>query len=75
MAPASGSDYHILSPKFSSEDPDIRFMTLVDLGRLLENTAPTTLIREPGISNMIVDNLIKLLDDTNGDVQNQALKW
>ena len=50
-------------------------MTLVDLGRLLENTPQVILSREQAVCGMIVDNLIKLLDDTNGDVQNQALKW
>ena len=66
------SDLSSLIPKFADSDSDIRFMSLVDLCNIL-NAGPH-LIGDLNTTTRIVDCLIVLLDDTNGDVQSQALK-
>ena len=72
---ASAADVAALFNKFDNQDSDIRYMTLVDLNKLLTEGAPSFLLREQSTCNRVVDHLIKLLDDQNGDVQSQALKW
>ena len=72
--PSSGDIATLLS-KYEDPDSDIRFMTLVDLYNLLSNGSSTFLINDFTTCARTVDQLLKLLDDTNGDVQSQALKW
>ena len=68
-------DVASLLPKYDDPDPDIRYMTLVDLGSILTAGAPTLLVKDYQTCARTLDSLMKLLDDTNGDVQSQALKW
>jgi hypothetical protein len=73
--PPSPSDLVPLIPKLSDGDSDIRFMTLVDLKKILDSAPPTFVTRELAATSAVIDGLMKVLDDTNGDVQSQALKW
>ena len=72
----SSADISTLFPKFDDPDSDIRFMTLVDLYKLLTAGGSSSFwAREQSTSTKVIDRIIKLLDDSNGDVQSQALKW
>ncbi|MCJ1308932.1 hypothetical protein MMC25_002587 [Agyrium rufum] len=64
----------ILVPKFGDADPDIRFMSLSDLAKILTTAPPTLFANDLEACGRLVDALIRTLDDTNGDVQSQALK-
>jgi hypothetical protein len=70
---SNAQNVQALLPKLSDHDSDIRFMSLVDLCTLLSAPSPQ-LIGEAPIAK-IFEKLLDLLDDTNGDVQSQALKW
>ena len=64
-----------LLPKFNDADADLRYMSLNDLYSIL-NAAPTTLFNNDyNTCARTVDGLLKTLDDPNGDVQSQAIKW
>lgn len=69
------SDISGLLDKFQDHDADIRYMTLADLGKMLNSAPPGLLSRELALGQKLVDNITRLLDDSNGDVQSQALKW
>ena len=64
-----------LLPKLHDPDPDIRFMSLSDLSNILEAPASTYIANDINTAARVVDGLLKSLTDTNGEVQNQALKW
>ncbi|KAI5277530.1 hypothetical protein KEM54_004990, partial [Ascosphaera aggregata] len=67
-----------LISKFSDPDPDIRYMSLCDLESfLIDDHAAAYLVKnDPYESEMtsLANQLIHLLRDPNGEVQNQALK-
>ncbi|KAL8712117.1 MAG: hypothetical protein Q9220_003551 [cf. Caloplaca sp. 1 TL-2023] len=63
-----------LLPKFSDADADIRYMSLSDLDNILRNGASGFLLNEYQLCAKTVDCLLKTLDDTNGEVQNEAIK-
>ncbi len=64
-----------LLPKLHDPDPDIRFMSLSDLCNILVGPASSYISNDSNAAARIVDGLLKSLTDTNGEVQNQALKW
>lgn len=64
-----------LLPKLSDADADIRYMSLNDLDNILRSGAPGFLSNEYHTCAKTVESLLKTLDDTNGEVQNQAIKW
>ncbi|MCJ1401202.1 hypothetical protein MMC11_004414 [Xylographa trunciseda] len=70
----TASDVMLLLPKFGDLDSDIRFMSLVDLCNILNAGPPTLLQNDYNTTAKVIDCLLKSLDDTNGDVQSQALK-
>ncbi|MCJ1281502.1 hypothetical protein MMC26_000822 [Xylographa opegraphella] len=70
----TASDVILLLPKFGDLDSDIRFMSLVDLCNILNAGPPTLLQNDYNTTAKVIDCLLKSLDDTNGDVQSQALK-
>ena len=70
----TANDVASLIPKFWDSDSDIRFMSLVDLCNILSAGPQTLLVGDVHTAARVVDCLIVLLDDTNGDVQSQALK-
>ena len=64
-----------LLPKLNDPDPDIRFMSLSDLATVLASPASSYIANESHSAARVVDGLLKSLQDPNGEVQNQALKW
>lgn len=70
----TSGDVAALLPKFGDLDPDIRYMSLVDLSNILDAGSTTLLLNDPTTAARVVDCLLASLDDTNGDVQSQALK-
>jgi cullin-associated NEDD8-dissociated protein 1 len=61
--------------KLGDSDPDFRFMALNDILQLLEKSKPEFLHHDYNIAARTTDNIIKTLDDQNGEVQNLAVKW
>jgi cullin-associated NEDD8-dissociated protein 1 len=55
-----------------SEDNDFRFMALNDL--ITELQSPTFNLEE-STEKKVVDKVLLLMKDKNGEVQNQAVKW
>ena len=64
-----------LLPKLGDGDADIRYMSLNDLTNLLNAGSPTFINNDYHTCAKIIDGLLKTLDDKNGEVQNQAIKW
>ena len=64
-----------LLPKLSDADADLRYMSLNDLYNILNTGAPNFLISDYHSSAKIIDGVLMTLDDQNGEVQNQAIKW
>jgi cullin-associated NEDD8-dissociated protein 1 len=64
-----------LLPKLLDPDPDIRFMSLSDLCNILVSPASNYISNDNNTAARVVEGLLKSLTDTNGEVQNQALKW
>lgn len=64
-----------LLPKLSDADADLRYMSLDDLYNTLNAGSPLFLVNDYHASSKIVDGVIQTLDDQNGEVQNQAIKW
>ena len=64
-----------LLPKLSDADADLRYMSLNDLYSTLEAGSPTFLATDYHSSAKIIDGVLMTLDDQNGEVQNQAIKW
>lgn len=60
-------------PKLSDADPDIRFMTLADMRKMLETGHPQFLMHDYTICAKVVEGLLLTLKDTNGDVQNESV--
>lgn len=65
----------VLLTKLDDPDPDIRFMQLSDLTNILLADASSYIKDDTHTSARIIEGLLKALADTNGEVQNQALKW
>jgi hypothetical protein len=65
----------VLLPKLDDPDPDIRFMQLSDLTNILLADASIYIKDDTHTAARIIEGLLKALADTNGEVQNQALKW
>ena len=64
-----------LLPKLSDADADLRYMSLNDLYNTLNAGASTFLTNDYHTSAKIIDGVLQTLDDQNGEVQNQAIKW
>ncbi|KAF2658931.1 TIP120-domain-containing protein [Lophiostoma macrostomum CBS 122681] len=75
MAP-SPSAHSVLQllPKLHDEDPDFRFMALSDLQEILNAGTHGFLSPDPNACAKTVDGLREALVDTNGEVQNMAIK-
>ena len=75
-APTSATSHNVaaLLPKLYEDDPDLRFMGLSDLQHLLNANGPTLLVHDIHISAKTVDGLLHALQDSNGEVQNMAIK-
>jgi cullin-associated NEDD8-dissociated protein 1 len=55
-----------------SDDQDFRFMALNDL--ITELQSPNFSLEE-STERKVVDKVLLLMKDKNGEVQNQAVKW
>ncbi|KAF5846434.1 hypothetical protein GGP41_003840 [Bipolaris sorokiniana] len=63
-----------LLPRFVDDDPDFRFMALSDLHDILVVAHPGLLLHDDVVAAKTVEGLLTTLVDTNGEVQNQAVK-
>lgn len=63
-----------LLTKLSDPDSDFRFMSLNDLHQILTKQKADFLQHDYNLSSRINDNVVKALDDQNGEVQNLAVK-
>ncbi|KAL7773376.1 hypothetical protein CFE70_003340 [Pyrenophora teres f. teres 0-1] len=63
-----------LLPRFTDDDPDFRFMALSDLHDILVVAHSGLLLHDDVVAARTVDGLLTTLVDTNGEVQNQAVK-
>ncbi|KAF1847038.1 TIP120-domain-containing protein [Cucurbitaria berberidis CBS 394.84] len=63
-----------LLPKLNDDDPDFRFMALSDLHDILVVAHSGLLLHDDVTSAKTVEGLLSTLVDTNGEVQNQAVK-
>lgn len=64
-----------LLPKLNDADPDLRYMSLNDLYNVLDAGAPGFLLNDYHTCAKTVECLLKTLDDTHGEVQNQTITW
>ncbi|KAI5969076.1 TIP120 [Candida margitis] len=68
-------DFRVLEDRAIDVDPDIRFMALEDLRKFLTDETVTTSRSAINQSlNNLIPILLKMLNDPNPDVQNQAVK-
>ena len=58
----------------SSLDKDFRYMALNDLKNSLEAQKNSVLSYDSSVSSLI-DKVLTLLKDNNGEVQNMAINW
>lgn len=74
--PSNPSSHNVASilSKLQDADPDIRYMTLNDLNTMLENGQTTFLAHDYTTCAKVVEGLLHTLNDSNGDVQNMAVK-
>ncbi|KAL6721718.1 hypothetical protein ACLMJK_000823 [Lecanora helva] len=64
-----------LLPKLNDADADLRYMSLNDLCDVLNAGGSNFLVGDYHSSAKIIDGVLMTLDDQNGEVQNQAIKW
>jgi cullin-associated NEDD8-dissociated protein 1 len=64
-----------LFSKFTDADPDFRFMALSDLLTVLSLVKNDFLHQDFNTAARTADHVVRALDDQNGEVQNQAIKW
>ena len=64
-----------LLQKINDPDPDFRFMALNDLLTALNIGKQDLLQHDYNTASRTADNVVRALDDQNGEVQNQAIKW
>ncbi|KAF2126485.1 TIP120-domain-containing protein [Dothidotthia symphoricarpi CBS 119687] len=74
--PANPTAHNVaqLLPKLSNDDPDFRFMALSDLHDMLLVSHAGFLHHDDVTCAKTVDGLLATLVDSNGEVQNQAVK-
>ena len=68
-------DMIAFTTQIADPDPDIRFMQLYELEANLRLNVAEYLRADYNSIARIIDGLVKALTDTNGEVQNQAVKW
>ncbi|KAK5136943.1 hypothetical protein LTR08_001450 [Meristemomyces frigidus] len=74
--PTNPTSHNVASllPKLNDPDPDIRYMTLNDLDKMMEIGSASFLIHDYTTCAKVVEGLLLTLDDTNGDVQNMSIR-
>lgn len=75
--PQNPTSSHVaaLLPRLNDADSDLRYMSLNDLFSILNVGAPNFLASDYNTCARTIDGLLKTLDDQNGEVQNQSIKW
>lgn len=71
----SANNVAALLPRLNDPDSDLRYMSLNDLYNILNSGSPNFLLSDYNTCARTIDGLLKTLDDQNGEVQNQAIKW
>ncbi|KAI5241891.1 TIP120-domain-containing protein [Aureobasidium subglaciale] len=76
VIPPNPTAHHVaaLLPKLNDNDSDIRYMSLNDLNQMLTIGHPTFISHDYSCCARVVEGLLTTLNDTNGDVQNMAIK-
>ena len=64
-----------LLQKINDPDPDYRFMALSDLLTVFNIAKHDLLHHDYNVAARTLDAVVRALDDQNGEVQNQAIKW
>lgn len=64
-----------LLTKIADPDPDFRFMALNDLLTVFTIAKNDFLNHDYNTASRTIDHIVRALDDQNGEVQNQAIKW
>lgn len=64
-----------LLPKLNDADADLRYMSLNDLYNVLHAGSSAFLSNDYHTCAKTVECLLRTLDDSHGEVQNQAIKW
>lgn len=74
--PQNPTSAHVQSllPKFTNQDPDIRYMSLNDLHQILQAGHPTFLSHDYTTCARVVEGFLHTLNDQNGDVQNMSIR-
>ena len=72
--PTAGT-VNLLLQKVSDPDPDFRYMAFNDLFNVLCSAKQDILLHDFNTASRTMDSVVKALDDQNGEVQNQAIKW
>ncbi|PNS18930.1 Cullin-associated NEDD8-dissociated protein 1 [Sphaceloma murrayae] len=74
--PQNPTSAHVQSllPKFTNQDPDIRYMSLNDLHQILLAGHPGFLAHDYTTCARVVEGFLNTLNDQNGDVQNMSVK-
>ena len=75
VPPSTPGNVKVLLQKIDDADPDIRYMALNDLFSILKNASPLFMSSDQRVEEETVEKTLRKLDDQNGDVQNQAIKW
>jgi cullin-associated NEDD8-dissociated protein 1 len=73
-AGANSSYVATLLPKLRDEDPDLRYMALNDLCLALTTASSNIFLNDMQTARRTAEAIVSALQDTNGEVQNQALK-
>ncbi|KAF2762815.1 cullin-associated NEDD8-dissociated protein-like protein [Pseudovirgaria hyperparasitica] len=73
LNPQASNVGHLL-PKLYDADSDLRYMALNDLLQMFNLAHPNFLSSDYSICAKTVDGLLHTLNDTNGEVQNMAIK-
>lgn len=74
--PSNPTSHNVASilGKLHDPDPDIRYMTLNDLYKMMEIGGPNFLLHDYTTCAKVVDGLLHTLNDSNGDVQNMSIQ-
>jgi cullin-associated NEDD8-dissociated protein 1 len=74
LQPPSVHNVLLLLSKLQEQDPDLRYMALNDLSAILAQATPSLFTGDYAAAARTVDSLIRALQDSNGEVQNMAVK-
>lgn len=73
MASRAAQGIHVLLEKMSSPDADFRYMALSDL--MAETNKDAVSMVDDRTQTMMVQRVLELVRDQNGEVKNMSVKW